>query len=135
MQCPGTPRSKSSGSFTFIGGTTAASENIQSDTQNMDDAAISYSWIDGLPIVSGQFDHDKVKGFSPTCGVNEKGGMNASALYEYTKAAILVLYPDISDEPGKHIVAKINGGPGRFDLDMIAKLHILGFILCHHAQM
>eukprot|EP00957_Ditylum_brightwellii_P129888 9907573-Ditylum_brightwellii.AAC.1 len=53
MLCPGTPRSKSSGFSTVNGGTTAANENIpyhmqfQSDAQNMEDAAILYSWIDG----------------------------------------------------------------------------------------
>eukprot|EP00957_Ditylum_brightwellii_P118142 9010150-Ditylum_brightwellii.AAC.1 len=52
----GAPRSKSPESSTFIGGTTEASENIpchmqfQSDAQNVDDAAVSCSWIDGLPI-------------------------------------------------------------------------------------
>eukprot|EP00957_Ditylum_brightwellii_P129201 9854249-Ditylum_brightwellii.AAC.1 len=60
----------------------------------MDDAAVLCNWIDGLPIVSGKL-----------------GWLNASALYEYVKAAILVLYPDISDEPGKHVLAKIDGGP------------------------
>eukprot|EP00957_Ditylum_brightwellii_P190524 14502225-Ditylum_brightwellii.AAC.1 len=77
----------------------------------MDNAAISYSWIDGLPIVSGQCGHEEVKDFLPISGVNEKGGMNASALYEYIKAAILVLYPDISNKPGKRVLAKIDGGP------------------------
>eukprot|EP00957_Ditylum_brightwellii_P122102 9312135-Ditylum_brightwellii.AAC.1 len=67
MLCPGTPRFKSPGSSTFIGGTTAAGENIpchmqfQSDAQNMEDATILYSWIDGLPIVSGCFGHEEVK--------------------------------------------------------------------------
>eukprot|EP00957_Ditylum_brightwellii_P139556 10636127-Ditylum_brightwellii.AAC.1 len=94
MQCPGIPISKSSGSSTFIGGTTAAGKNIpchmqfQSDAQNMDDAANSYSWKDCLHIVSRQVGHEKVNVLS-TCGVNEKGGMNASSLYEYIKAAIL----------------------------------------------
>eukprot|EP00957_Ditylum_brightwellii_P120696 9205938-Ditylum_brightwellii.AAC.1 len=95
MQCPGTPRSKSSGSFTFIGGATASGENIpcciqfQSDAQHIEDAAISYSWIDGLPIASGKFGHEEVKDFLATWGVNEKGSMNACALYEHTKAANL----------------------------------------------
>eukprot|EP00957_Ditylum_brightwellii_P204720 15340533-Ditylum_brightwellii.AAC.1 len=39
--------------------------------------------------------------------------MNDSALYEYIKAAILALYPDISDETGKCVIAKIDGGPGQ----------------------
>eukprot|EP00957_Ditylum_brightwellii_P210918 15365548-Ditylum_brightwellii.AAC.1 len=43
--------------------------------RNMNDAAVSYNWIDGLPIVSGKF--------------------------------------DISDEPGKRVLAKIDGGPGQ----------------------
>eukprot|EP00957_Ditylum_brightwellii_P151552 11541578-Ditylum_brightwellii.AAC.1 len=77
----------------------------------MEDAAISYSWIDGLPIVSRNFGNEKVKDFSPTCGVNEKDDRNACALYEYIKTAILVLHPDISDEIGKHVIAKIDGGP------------------------
>eukprot|EP00957_Ditylum_brightwellii_P085440 6499470-Ditylum_brightwellii.AAC.1 len=102
---------------------------FQSDAQNTEDAAISYSWIDSLPIVSGKFGHEEVKDLFPTCSVNEKVGVNASALYEYIKEAILVLYPDISDEPGKCAIAKIDGGPGRFHLDMLAELCMLGFYI------
>eukprot|EP00957_Ditylum_brightwellii_P031951 2422728-Ditylum_brightwellii.AAC.1 len=77
----------------------------------MEDAAISYSWIDGFPTVSRQFGYEEVKDFLATCGVHENGGMNASALYEYIKTALLVLYPDIPDEPGKHVIANIDGVP------------------------
>jgi hypothetical protein len=40
-----------------------------------------------------------------------------------------LLYPDSRDEDGHHICFKIDGGPGRLNLQMLAELCLIGIYL------
>ena len=58
--------------------------------------------------------------------MNEKAGMNAEEFQKYVEKAILPLFPDIEDKPGKRVILKVDSGPGRMNVDMLAKLRLLG---------
>jgi hypothetical protein len=51
---------------------------------------------------------------SPT--MNNKGGTDHCVMYQGISFNIERLYPDASDQPGKHMLVKIDGGPGRLDV-------------------
>jgi len=58
--------------------------------------------------------------------MNEKGGMNEADLEKYVMAAILPLYPDAADVPGRRVLIKVDSGPGRMNTQMLARLRIRG---------
>jgi hypothetical protein len=61
--------------------------------------------------------------------MNERVGMNAVDLDKYMKNAILPLYPDIEDVPGKRVLLKVDSGPGRLNIEMLADLHVHGLYM------
>ena len=42
---------------------------------------------------------------------------------------MLPFYPDTQDKPGKRVIAKVDSGPGRMDVAMLAALKVKGFYL------
>jgi len=52
--------------------------------------------------------------------------VNAVELDKYIKKAILPLYPDVADVPRKRVLLKLDSGPGRMNLDMLADLRLQG---------
>jgi hypothetical protein len=61
--------------------------------------------------------------------MNERAGMNAVELDKYMKNSILPLYPDIEDVPGKRVIIKVDSGPGRLNVEMLADLRLQGLYL------
>lgn len=55
--------------------------------------------------------------------------MDKVELNKYMKKAILPLYPDIADVPGKRVIMKVDSGPGRLNLEMLADLRVQGLYL------
>jgi len=55
--------------------------------------------------------------------------VNSLELDKYIKKAILPLYPDVADVPGKRVLLKVDSGPGRMNVDMLASLRLLGVYL------
>lgn len=62
-----------------------------------------------------------------TFGMNEKGGMNDTELEKYLFNSIVPLYPDAEDKPGKRVLIKVDNGPGRKNVQMLAALRDRGF--------
>jgi len=62
--------------------------------------------------VVGKFSFEAERVVPTTFGMNEKGGMNAVELDKIIKKAILPLYPDVADVPGKRVLLKLDSGPG-----------------------
>jgi len=60
---------------------------------------------------------------------NEKGGTDGRVLWQLLLYYVKTLYPDIADTPGKRLLFKIDGGPGRLDISMLAELRSLGVYL------
>ena len=61
--------------------------------------------------------------------MNAKGGMDENEFELYLIGGIVLLYPDVEDTKVKLVLIKINSGPSRLNMKMIARLRNLGFIL------
>ena len=62
-------------------------------------------------------------------GLNEKGGMDDNEFELYLKNLMEMIYPDAMDTPGKRVIVKIDSGPGRSNMDLLARLRMRGVIL------
>ena len=61
--------------------------------------------------------------------MNAKGGMDDCEFESYIINSILPLYPNTLDRPGKRLILKCDSGPGRLQIDLLAKLRHLGVYL------
>jgi len=73
-----------------------------------------------------QFGHDRAKTFLCSYGLNENVGMNAEELEKYLYKRILPLYPHVEGVPRKRDIVKVDSGPGRMHLPMLATLRLKG---------
>jgi len=123
---------KSGYSSTVICGSTAAGEGLpphfqlRTLSQSDETQKISVDWFIHAVDVVGKFGFEAERVVPTTFGMNEKGGMNAIELDKYIKKAILPLYPDVADVPGRRVLLKLDSGPGRMNLDMLADLRLQG---------
>jgi hypothetical protein len=100
-----------------------------SDAQQEENFCISHDWVVGLPKGTAKFGHKEDQQFCAQIVVNEKGGMNARTLGIVLLKYSELLYLDSRDEDGHHVCLKIDGGPGRLNLQMLAELCLKGFYL------
>jgi hypothetical protein len=131
----GTAVNKSSYSATVICGSTAAGDpfpahfQLMTKAQTVGGQRISLDWFANTKDVVGKFGYRQRRAFPVTFGMNEKAGMDAVELNKYMKKAILPLYPDIADVEGKRVIIKVDSGPGRLNVEMLAELRLLGLYL------
>ena len=60
-----------------------------------------------------------------------KGGMNDNVFEKYMLTNLEHLYPDIADNVAGHrVILKVDSGPGRMNIKLLAKLRARGFYLC-----
>jgi hypothetical protein len=52
------------------------------------------------------YGHDEEKTWEATIGMSEKGGMNDKEFFKYIMTSIRLLYPDMSNKPGKRVLLK-----------------------------
>ena len=64
-----------------------------------------------------------------TVGMNSSGGMDDTEFAKYIENSIMPLFPDAEDQYGKRVLIKCDGGPGRMNKNLLAKLRMRGFIL------
>jgi hypothetical protein len=77
-----------------------------------------------------QCGHPQPTKLSITFGKHESGeGVNVEEFYKYIMNAILPLYPDARNIPGKVMLLKIDMGVGRDNMDLIVELENHGFRL------
>jgi len=130
-----TAASKSGYSPTIICGSNAEGEAIPPHFQLKTLATsskrerFSIEFIARCKDVWGTFGHKKRTLLPCTFGLNDKAGMNSVELDKYFKGSILPLYPDIEDVPLKRVIAKLDSGPGRMNLDMLAHLRVRGLYI------
>ena len=79
--------------------------------------------------VLGRFGFDEVTECGVTFGMNPKAGMDSEEFTKYLLNAIVPLYPDAKDEPGKRVAIVVDSGPGRVNTEMLAQLRLKGFYL------
>jgi hypothetical protein len=81
------------------------------------------------PHVIGQFETANEWAWDCTFGLNTKGEMDYWKFELYITNSILPHYPNTLDRPGKRLILKCNSGPGRLQIDLLAKLRHLGVYL------
>ncbi len=64
-----------------------------------------------------------------TFGANEKGGMDSEEFEKFVMNSIVPLYPHATNKTGMRVMLKVDSGPGRMNLNLLARLRCLGFIL------
>jgi hypothetical protein len=132
---PGTAQNKTSLSSSLICGSNAAGKAMplhimfSSDAKEADNYAVNAAWIVSLPRFKGTFGHQEEKVFPASVTTNEKGGSDGRVLQKLLHYYVKTLYPDVADTPGKRLLFKIDGGPGRLDISMLAELRSLGVYL------
>ena len=62
-------------------------------------------------------------------GAKREGGNGRGGIRKYFRNCILPLFPDALDLPGFCIMVKVDSGPGRLNVNLLAKLRLLGFCL------
>ena len=124
----GTQANKSSYSPTIICGSNSAGKALPPHFQLKSTAKtdarerFNMSFLQHPHNVNAQFGHTERKLLPCTLGMNDKAGMNAEELDKYFHKSILPLYPDTADTKGLRVLAKVDSGPGRMNLPMLAAL-------------
>jgi hypothetical protein len=133
---PGTAQNKTSLSSSLMCGSNTAGEAMplhimfSSDAKEAENYAVNAAWILSLPRVKGIFWHKEEKVFPASVTTNEKGGTDGRVLWQLWLYYVKHLYPDVADTPGKRLLFKIDGGPGRLGIHMLAELRSLGVCIC-----
>ena len=79
--------------------------------------------------VRGRYGFEEITKRGVTVNSNKKGGMDAIEFQKYLESSIVPLYPDARDEPGLRVAILVDSGPGRLNIEMLAKMKLLGFYL------
>ena len=82
-----------------------------------------------MPIIFGKFGNKRAVLLYPIIMANEKGGMNNKEFKKYIAELVTLLYTNVANIPGKQVMIKIDGGPGRIQVDMLLYLKLLGVFL------
>lgn len=123
---------KSGYSATIICGSNAAGDplpphfQLKTAAQTVEREKMSVDWFRDAKKVLGKFGNPERMELPCTYGMNEKAGMNAVELDKYMRNSTLPLYPDIQDVPGKRVIVKVDSGPGRTNVAMLATLRLQG---------
>ena len=64
-----------------------------------------------------------------TFGQNEKGGIDEKDFEEYVMNSIIPLYPNAKNKWEKHVVLKVDSGPGRSNFNLLARLKLFSFVM------
>jgi hypothetical protein len=126
---------KESACTTMITGSNAASEPIlphfqfQTSAQSQDTEQCRLEAAAYFCGVWCKFGKKKAKYIGVSVGLNEKGGMDEAEFEKYFRNCILQLFPDAIDLPGFCVMVKVDSGPGRLNVNLLAGLCLLGFYL------
>ena len=126
---------KAGQSTTMIGGSTAAGEPIpphfqfSTTAKSAETERINVQVAAFFQMVRGKFGCTEARTWGVSSAMNEKGGMDDEEFQKYLKGSIYPLYPDAEDVPGKHVMIKVDSGPGHLQINMLADARIRGFYL------
>ncbi len=126
---------KDSLTATLICGSNAASEALpphfqfQTKAVTEEGQRLRNEMFAYCPRVLGKFGTVEERSWDCTFGLNTKGRMDDKEFEEYVTNSILPLYPNTRDRPGSRLLLKCNSGPGRLQIELLAKLRFLGVYL------
>ncbi len=118
---------KSSLSTMMITGNSAAGDPIPPHlhfmTKSMSvDSRVHYNIAKYMPQIREAFGFEEERLFPITFGQNEKGGMDSEEIKKYVLGSIIPLYPTARDKPGHRVILKVDSGPSRMNLNLLARL-------------
>ena len=121
-------------SATMICGSTAAGDPLPPHFQLKYEATakwqrLNIDHIANYHDVLGRFGFDDRGKHPCTFGMNKQTGMYGVEIEEYIRTEILPLYPDAAGVPGKRVIMKVDSGPGSSNIEMLARLRLLGCYL------
>jgi hypothetical protein len=61
--------------------------------------------------------------------MNKKGGMTDDKFEKYINNSIVLLNPGLKDTPRKHVLLKVDSGPGRNGKDLLLKCRFRGLYI------
>ena len=131
----GKAATKSSLSSTLITGSSASGEPLPPHFQfstkatSEDRQKLRMELVAWMPGIRGTFGNGVERIWPVTFALNDKGGMDDDEFRSYFLTSVAVLYPDAEDKCGKRVMVKIDSGPGRLNMELLAELRILGFVL------
>ncbi len=136
-QLPLTSRAvaKSSLACTTIYGSNAAGECIPPHWQlsmcatAKEREKLRFEFLSHILYTHGRFDYEEERSWPAMIGINEKGGMADNEFEEYIKNSIWPIYPDMEDTPGKHMLSKVDSGPGRNGKELLMKCQLHGLCI------
>jgi hypothetical protein len=120
---------------TLITGRTAAGKvfpphiQFQSKAKTADTVRIDIDVAEHMQQVLRKLGCNKVKTWPITFGTNEKGGMDNKEFAKYIRGFIVPLFPDAVAQPGCRILLKVDSGPRKMNLELLATLKLIGIIL------
>jgi hypothetical protein len=77
-----------------------------------------------VPRVIGKFGCAEERTWPVSFGQNKKGGMDIEEFAKYLFGSIVILFPHAKDKPGHLFLLKVDSGPGRMNLNLLAKLSV-----------
>jgi len=127
---------KNSLTSTLVTGSTAAGEAFPPHIQYVTKAKtpetmrLDVNIAEHVPRVLGKFGCKEEHTWPVSFGQNEKGGMDKEEFTtKYLFNSIVPLFPHAKDKPGHRVLLKVDSGPGRMNLNLLAKLRLLGFVM------
>ena len=138
--CPGLPQTgratgKSSLTTTMITGSTGLGEAIpphfqfSTKAQSAETERLRTALITSIPSIRGKFGNTEERLWPVTIGMNAKGGMDDEEFDQYLLNSLEPLYPDVEDVKGKRALLKVDSGPGRLAVKLLARLRLTGWVL------
>ena len=127
--------SKTSLTTTYITGSNGLGEALpphfqfQTSATSEDREKMRLELVEFTPKVLGKFGCNDEREWVCTFGMNPKGGMDDEQFEKYVEGSLFPLYPDAEDVPGKRVILAPDSGPGRANLELLAKLRLNGFYL------
>ena len=82
-----------------------------------------------MPHVRGKSGTPEEQAWTITVGMNARGGMDDVEFDDYLSNSLIPLYPGAEDVNGKRVIFKLDSGPGRLGMKLLAQLCLLGFVL------
>jgi hypothetical protein len=82
-----------------------------------------------MPQICAAFSFKEERLFPVTFGQNKKGGMDSTEFEKYVLGSIVPLYPTAHDKLGHCVMLKVDSGPGRMNLNLLARLQRLGIVM------
>ena len=82
-----------------------------------------------MPHVRGKVGAPEEQAWPITVGMNTRGGIDNVEFDDYLSNSLIPLYPGAEDVKGEKVLFKLDSGPGRLGMKLLAWLRLLSLVL------